>query len=296
MALAIDVRSDRRIELADLVAKIARELDPRDDDTLLALAPDLAALANHRSFLGEHIARGLAQPATFQRGTAYTGRSFVLASGRDFLVRANLWDPLDDQDYESPELRRQIGMYGLVHDHDFSFITVGYFGPGYETVLYECDPDRIEGYLGEHVELRPLGTRTLAPHDLLYFQRRRHVHEQCTPSAPSISINLVALDPTTPFVSQMYIDDRTRRIVAMTSDPFNGRRLLCDLAAAMGETRACGPLAALATTHPSAGLRVHARRALASLEGEDRSWREALDDPHPLVRRAAREALDSSIR
>lgn len=298
MAVALDVRADRPIELADLVARVERDLDPRDDATLLALAPDLAALAAHPTFLGEHVARGLASPDAFQRGIAYTGRSFVLASGEKFLVRANLWDPLDGDPWGGNDpgaLRQQIGMYGLLHDHDFSFVTAGYFGPGYETDLYECDPERIEGYLGEEVALRPLGRRTLTRGSLLYFERRRHVHAQATPAAPSVSLNLFALDPTTPFVSQYYFDDVTRRIVAMTSDPYNGRLLLCDLAAALHVTAARAPLAALARRHPSPGLRAGAVQALASLEGDDAPsvWRAALDDPHPLVRRRAREALDA---
>jgi hypothetical protein len=294
MAVALDVRTDRQIELGDLVARIERELDPRSDETLLALAPDLAALANHPTFLGEHIARELSSPATFQRGTAYTGRSFVLARGEKYLIRANLWDPLDGDPWgerESADLRRQIGMYGLLHDHDFSFITVGYFGPGYETALYACEPERIEGRIGEVVDLVSLGTTTLTRGSLLYFERRRHVHEQRTPAAPSVSLNVIALDPETPFVSQLYIDESSRRIVAMTSDPYNGRLLLCDLAVALGEARARAPLAALARGHGSAGLRAEATRALAALEGDDRPWRDALNDPHPLVRRRAREAL-----
>ena len=297
MAIPLDVRADRSIELADLVARIERDLDPRSDETLLALAPDLAALAANQSFLGDHIARGLASPESFQRGVAYTGRSFVLASGPKYLVRANLWDPLDGDPWGAGEpaaLRSQIGMYGLLHDHDFSFITAGYFGPGYETDLYECDPERIEGYVGEEVALRPLGRRTLTPGSLLYFERRRHVHAQGTPTAPSVSLNVFALDPTTPFVSQYYFDDVSHRIVAMTSDPYNGRLLLCDLAASLGVARACAPLAALARRHPSPGLRAGATRALAALSGDDGPavWRGALNDPHPLVRRQARAALD----
>lgn len=298
MAIALDVRADTPIELRELVARIERDLDPRRDDTLLALAPHLAALSRNPTFLGEHIARALASPATFQQGVAYTGRSFVLARGETFLVRANLWDPLDGDPWgerESVSLRTQIGMYGLLHDHDFSFITVGYFGPGYETALYACDPARIEGYLGEEVDLTPLGVATLAPGAMLYFERRRHVHAQGTPAAPSVSINVIALDPETPFVSQYYLDDISHRIVAMTSDPYNGRALLCDLAATLGDARSCAPLDALARTHPSAGLRAHAAEALATLSGDDGPsvLRRALDDPHPLVRRRAHDALDA---
>jgi hypothetical protein len=296
MAIALDVQTERQIELDDLVARLERELDPRDDETLLALAPELAALANHPTFLGDFIARELASPDTFQRGVAYTGRSFVLAKGKTFLVRANLWDPLDVQpnDRESPDLRRRIGMYDLLHDHDFSFLTVGYFGPGYETALYQCDPERIAGYIGEEVALESLGRHVLTPHSLLYFQRRRHVHEQGTPRTPSISINAMALDPHTPFVSQYYFDGATRRIVAMTSDPFHGRLLLCDVAAVLGDARACGPLRSIARSHGSPGLRARAHSALATLEGDGANevWREALDDPHPLVQRRARRALD----
>ena len=61
----------------------------------------------------------------------------------------------------------------------------------------------------------------------------------------SVSLNVIALDPETPLVSQYYFDDDTHRIAAMTSDPFNGRALLCDLAAALGDVSARGPLAAL---------------------------------------------------
>lgn len=301
MAVFLSVSPPPPIELPDLVARVERTLDPRSDETLLALAGDLAALGANPTFLAEHIARGLAAPATFQAGTAYgSGRSFVLAAGRTFVIRANLWDPLAADpwgEHHAAPVRKQVAMYGLLHDHDFSFLTVGYFGPGYRTALYECDPGRIEGYVGERVALLPLGERTLARGAMLYFARRRHVHAQGTPEAPSVSINLIALDPETPFVSQHYFDDATSEIVARTSDPFNGRLLLCDVAAALGDGRVHEPLAALAHAHPSAALRVHATRALAELEQDDGRavWRRALSDPHPLVQRAAREALAEAV-
>jgi hypothetical protein len=294
MGVALEVPPRAAIELPDLIAAIERTLDYRDDATLLSLAPDLAALARHPTFLADHLTRELSSPDQFQRGSAYSGASFVLARGKNWIVRANLWEPIRaDIPGGSGGFSQQLGMYALLHDHDFSFVTVGYFGPGYETTLFECEPERIEGYVGEQVDLRPLGKKALPAGALLYFERRRHVHEQSPPVAPSVSVNVISLDPETPFVSQYYIDQATSRIVARTSDAFNGRNLLCDLAAALGDARSSAPLAALARSHPSAGLRVQASRALAELSGPDaRSvWHAAEGDPHPLVRRAAREAL-----
>ena len=44
--------------------------------------------------------------------------------------------------------------YHVPHDHNFSFLTVGYLGPGYWSDYYEYDYEKVVGLPGEKVDLR----------------------------------------------------------------------------------------------------------------------------------------------
>ena len=69
-----------------------------------------------------------------------------------FIIRANFWPALKDS------VVRHSGtdpfFYGVPHDHNFSFLTVGYLGPGYWSDYYEYDYGEVVGYPGEEVDLR----------------------------------------------------------------------------------------------------------------------------------------------
>ncbi len=61
-----------------------------------------------------------------------------------YFIRANFWPSPRDSVFKlsgtSPFF------YGLPHDHNFSFLTVGYLGPGYWSEYYEYDYAAVTGF------------------------------------------------------------------------------------------------------------------------------------------------------
>ncbi len=69
------------LELEDFIADVHKNLDVRDQDSILAMGPKLAALANNKRFLGRFLSRTLATPGTFQDGNSYAGPVMLLGGG-----------------------------------------------------------------------------------------------------------------------------------------------------------------------------------------------------------------------
>ena len=93
-------------------------------------ASQLKKLANDRDFLADMMIAELKQRCDGQvRDNQYSAQ-VVMLHGRSnkFIIRANFWPALKDS------VVRHSGtdpfFYGVPHDHNFSFLTVGYLGPG----------------------------------------------------------------------------------------------------------------------------------------------------------------------
>src|SRR3546814_4352282 len=67
-------------------------------------------------------------------------------------VRANIWPAEADHCFKASGAKTFV--YGVPHDHNFSFLTSGYFGPGYRSDYYEYDYAQVAGYVGERPGLR----------------------------------------------------------------------------------------------------------------------------------------------
>ena len=121
-----------------------RTISPRGE-------PHLKQLANNRNFLADLMVAELKQRCEGQvRDNQYSAQVIMLHSAsKNFIVRANFWPALKDS------VIRHSGtdpfFYGVPHDHNFSFLTVGYFGPGYWSDYYEYEYDEVVGYPGEEV-------------------------------------------------------------------------------------------------------------------------------------------------
>jgi hypothetical protein len=264
VALTLDAAADHAISLEEYVDHIARHVDVRDIDSVCASAPMLAALAANRTFLAELLCQELCRWEEFQSDNDYISPSFILHRGKDFFVRANVWTPR----VEAPDDRGtqdRVNFYALAHDHNFSFMTVGYWGPGYETALYEVDPSSFEGVVGEPVELRFIERTTLPQGKVMLYRASTDVHEQAPPAELSISLNLMLVPPEASLISQHYFDLETRRIAAVTGLSTQGRVALCRLAGLIGDKTTAALLERLAWTHPTREVRRAAQEALAAL-------------------------------
>ena len=168
-----------------------------EPEVTINTAAMLKKLANNTTFLADFLAEQLKQIETYNLKTDFTPPSFYLYQCREFSVRAVLWLPCDGMDSDGMD---SDGMdsdeaiaqgYGVAHNHHFNFLTCGYFGPGYRTVIYNYNPDNFAGLAGEKIELNRQEDTLLSRGKLMHYQHSRDVHVQFPPKSLSLSINLI---------------------------------------------------------------------------------------------------------
>jgi len=293
--LTIPIDTERSTSLADFIAFVRDQVDFGDRDSVLAAAPELRALANNRGFLTERINDELTGWRSSQAGNTYSGQTLLLGGERDWFVRANIWQPpavtTMPRERAASLAYRQFYYYLIPHDHNFSFLTVGYWGPGYETTIYEYDHDAVVGHPGESVPMRRLETTTLPPGKVMFYRASEDIHNQEHPTEFSVSINLAYSRPEDWLADQYLFDFEEHTIVDYVQNPGAGRILACELAAHVGDARTIALLEALGRRHPTPRVRWAALHAMQRLEPGQRDdiLTMAAEDEHPLVRRAALE-------
>jgi hypothetical protein len=294
MPRVLDSGGGDAIGLDDLVAALdATPFDPRDEDSLAALGPLLARLGRNRDFLADLVIAELEDRCSGQSsGNSYGAQVFLLrpANGR-YVLRANFWPARTDA------VVRASGtapfFYDLPHDHNFSFLTVGYQGPGYWSDYYEYDVDAVTGLPGESAGLRFVERSRLEPGKVLLYRARRDVHVQLPPDALSVSLNILTYDRAQPWRDQFRFDVAAGTIAeGLTTAPSEA---LLALAVHFAGEEGVALAGELATRHPAPRMRVSALRALASRASE-RDGRVAvlargLEDPDGYVTGYARRAI-----
>jgi hypothetical protein len=231
------------LDLDAFLLEVSSTVDFSDDDSVTASVPLLHALARDRTVLTTWITDRLRRPTGLD-GLGFSGQSLGLAVRDDFAVRANIWIPVDasspvaayDTDYAS---------YGLPHDHDFSFLTVGYSGPGYRTELYEYDPMTVIGFCGEPVALERQPDVQLSAGTAMFYRESVDVHVQHPPSDVSVSLNLLVGPRKRLLHSQLIFDLDQQRVSRLVTAFTNSGRSICQLAGDHGDESCVGPLEAL---------------------------------------------------
>jgi len=256
MPRLIDTRADAPMALDAYIAHVEDHVVLEDPDSVIESAWALRALAHTPGLLARHLAQELRDWPLFQARSEYIGRSFILGRGRDFYVRANVWTPHADE---------QVGFYEIPHNHPFSFLTVGYWGPGYETDVWELAPGpapRVGGTLPEV----PWQRLSLPPGQVMYYQAERDFHIQRPPPSVSITLNLMLVTPEARLRDQLFLDAKGTEIVQVGRITPPALALATWLASELGDPCLRDPLDALGTRHPSPTVRRHAQRALARLD------------------------------
>src|SRR5689334_21034290 len=153
MALTIACETDEVLDLEEYIAYVQDKVDIRDEDSLADSAIKLRQLANNRDLVVDRINRDLNDWTSFQEENSYTSQTVMLGRGKEFYIRANMWLPpakfSQDQEWQD-----RLFFYRVPHDHNFSFLTVGYLGSGYQTTIWEYDRTGVKGEPGEQVPLR----------------------------------------------------------------------------------------------------------------------------------------------
>ena len=290
MALTIPCTSTSAVSVVDYVQHIERRVDLGDVDSIAASAPMLRALANDRTLvvkkLNERIENALSG------GIINSAQALLLARGTNFYVRANIWPAISD--LANGRAYQDQFAYNFAHDHNYTFMTVGYLGPGYETEIYEYDYDRVEGYVGEAVDLRFLEKVKFAAGMVMLYRASRDLHIQYAPEELTITLNLMVSLPEVRLKEQYYFDVIKRVISSYPNElQATGRASFVNLAGFVGDENTRDLLSDLAQKHPCRRTRLMAFTALCRQDPkqEEEVWRKATQDPALLVVNAARRRL-----
>lgn len=290
MALSIPCNTARVVTMQEYLDHVNAEVDLRDEDSLAASAPALRALANDRELVVKELNRRIEQYVSGEAIPA--GQSLLLGHGNDFYVRANIWPAISDM--ASGRAYQDQFAYNLAHDHNFSFMTVNYLGPGYETELYEYDYGAIEGYIGEPVDLRSVEKVRFASGTVMLYRASRDVHVQYAPTELTITLNLMVAHPEVRIRDQFFFDLQTRTIAGYPPEiAASARASLLNLAGHLGNGSTQQLLSDIAERHPCRRTRLTAFEAWARQRPSDLEsiWAKAADDSAPLVVHTARYRL-----
>lgn len=292
MPRSIDAESTEECALGDCVEAMAQAgFDPDCEELVAHGALWLRKLCNNRTFLGDLLVDQLRQGASRETiESDYSPQAIVLSpTRRDVFLRANIWPSARDQCFHASGAKTFV--YGVPHDHNFSFLTCGYFGPGYRTDYYEYDYGSVAGYAGERPDLRFVERSALGEGKLMLYRAHQDIHSQIPPESLSVSINIMHVAPAQRWFDQ-YGFDLERGTITRVLSP-NATEVFLRLAVATGIEEAIDLAETFARSHPSDRLRLasyEARAGLCTGAGErDRLWRDAEISGSEMVRQVARQ-------
>lgn len=188
-------------------------------------------------------------------------------------LRANIWQTEQDLCFQTSGAKNFV--YGVPHDHNFSFLTSGYAGPGYRSDYYEYDYEDVVGYPGENAGLRFVERSALHEGKLMLYRAHVDVHSQLSPEALSVSLNVMHVAPAQGWFDQ-YGFDLDRSEVTRVLSP-NATEAFLRVAVASGTDEALDYAHWVGKGHPSERLRLASFEARSSVldKGErDALWRE----------------------
>ncbi len=237
--------------------------DPGDEESLMHSARQLRRLGNNRTFLGDMLVSALETRHREDDGANSYGPQVIMLAppdGGDYFMRANLWPSRDEH------MMRASGgdsfVYGLPHDHNFDFVTLGYFGPGYASDYYEFDYEDVSGWSGEPVDLRFVERSCLEEGKIMHYRAHRDVHAQHPGEALSVSINIVHAGGAQGWLDQYSFDVEKRRIGRILSN--GSSEAFMRIAVGLGSESASELARSFGQHHPSDRMRLASWSALAS--------------------------------
>ena len=258
------------LTLADVTTDLDHHgVDLTDEVSIHRCAALLAGLQRNRSFLADHLIAALASDtADPQPASRYSAQVILLhRSPRGWYLRANIWPAATDAAYAASGAAAF--SYGVAHDHNFNFLTIGYFGPGYVSDYYEVDPEAVDGRLGEPLALKFVERSCLSEGQILLYRAHRDIHCQRPPASLSVSLNIMDEGDHVPWRDQFIVDRETRTIDRRPTTTSTELLLRC---AVHLSDEAKDIADHVAQTHPVPRVRANAVAALAAVaEGKGRA-------------------------
>jgi len=295
--MPVDLGSSAEAVAIDLEECVAR-LDERGCDLshvegVASAAELLAGLSANRSFLIEQAMAELRQRCAGQQaGNRYGAQVLMLARRPGaWFIRANFWPAVNDPVLQASGAEHYF--YHVPHDHNFDFVTAGYWGPGYRSNWYERSDQALTGVPGEAAGLHLIEQGQLAEGRLMHYRAHRDVHDQLPPSSLSISLNIVADQPGIIWRDQYLFDTASDEVSGLPT--LSQGEIIMAIAVQLGGDNAMDLAAHLARSHPSERARWSAWQAMAGVEdevGRRSLYERATMESSPLVRGMAKLFLD----
>jgi hypothetical protein len=269
--------------------------DPAAEDSLMHAALWLRRLGNNRDFLAERLLAELkARHRSDDNASAYGPQVVMLSPLRgEFFLRANIWPSRDEHMFRASG--SSTFAYELAHDHNFDFLTFGYFGPGYGSDFWEYDYEAVAGAVGEKAGLRFVERSWLDPGKLMHYRAHRDVHSQFPPDALSVSLNVMHAGGAQGCLDQYCFDVGKDEISAVLSP--GASEVFLRIAVGLGCEKSRDLAEHFARSHPSDRMRLAALDAqggVLDLKERDKLWRRAEGSGSRLIAleaRRRREAL-----
>lgn len=252
--------------------------DACSEESLAHAALQLRRLGNNHTFLGDILVAELAEAYRDDDGENSYGPQVIMLRPPgvgDFFMRANIW-PSEDE-----HVMRASGgsafVYSQPHDHNFSFLSLGYFGPGYWSNYYEIDYEDVVGWRGEPVALRFVERSQLTQGKIQLYRAHVDVHDQEPGEALSVSLNILHTSGAQGWLDQ-YSFDLERRSVGRIINNGSSEAFM-RIAVGLGGEEARDLAFRFGARHPSDRMRLASWNALASVETaparRDAVWRQA---------------------
>lgn len=207
MPRLIDPPAGPALDIEEVTARLDESGVDLTDEASIAHCTDLlAGLSRNPDFLADRVIAALKASYTDQLElNRYTAQVFLLhRSPRGFYLRANMWPSGRDAAYAASGPASF--SYGVPHDHNFSFLTAGYFGPGYVSDYYDYDPETVDGRLGEPLNLKFVERSQLDEGKLMLYRAHRDIHSQLPPESLSVSLNIMDEGEHVPWRDQYIVD------------------------------------------------------------------------------------------
>jgi hypothetical protein len=295
MPRVIECHEQTACEPGDCVAALeASGFDPGEEESLLHAAGWLRRLGNNREFLAARLLAELAARHKQDDTASSYGPQVVMLSriGGDFFLRANIWPSRDEHMFRASGGGTFV--YELPHDHNFDFLTVGYFGPGYWSDYWEYDYEGVAGAVGEKAGLRFVERSRLEPGKLMHYRAHRDVHSQLPPDALSVSLNVMHAGGAQGCLDQYRFDVEKDEIAAVLGA--GASEAFLRIAVGLGCEEARDLAERFARRHPSDRMRLCALDAQAGVLGRverDALWRRAEGSGNRLVALEARRRRET---
>jgi hypothetical protein len=265
-------------ELGECIEELSESgFRPHKEDSLLHAAGWLRRLGDNRTFLGDLILEQLRNRHREQEELSSYGPQVIMLSrpGGEFFLRANIWPSEGEHAYRASG--GDVFVYGLAHDHNFDFLTVGYFGPGYWSDYYTYDYEALDGWVGEKANLRFAERSALSEGRLLHYRAHLDVHRQWPPDSLSVSLNVMHMGAAQGWFDQYLFDVDSDTVTGIAAA--GASETFLRVAVGLGSSEALDLAERFGRTHPSDRMRLAAWEARAAVmpdqAARDALWREA---------------------